>query len=466
MPLHAVKIIFGVPIVTVLEEDAQEEDDPQEPPRARRRTANGRAAKPRKIKKAAFSVWINSCDRLTIRDQVFRPLERVPNDEINLWPGFAWNEVDLESSRAFSTPDYDLRAFLEYVWNVIASQSMKTFDYIVDWFAFIMAHPDRQTLTAPILVGPEGVGKTLIGQVFGQYLGKAYCNVVGPTTVLERFNQILMGKTMIHLDEIDHLSIEETSRLKGMVTGLEKTIEYKGIDVFKVEIPSNIFITSNNVTRQILYVGPNARRWAFMKCTDYPRILTKEYFISAYDWLEIEIPSKRGCKCFLSWLQRTRVPRVREARTTQNPRTAMLVAQKLATMPIEHLYFHECIRLGCVRRNYSVLEMSDPNNYRIAWSPNDGLEIDMNLFHDLFVLWCEHKKCKPSPIMAFNQLIKDVLGDQMVIAANALRATSVLRFPPLEICKKRFEEFYHFSTSDLVDSESLNWSHLPAQIAL
>jgi hypothetical protein len=475
MTVQACSILFGVPLVE-LSSGAPEggaaaaagaggdDEAPRSPPRGRRRTAAPK--KPKITKTTPWQIWVTSTDRLEIREEIFHPetpshFNMTPNDVLNLWRGFAYTDEELVLCKNYSLNGYNLVSFLEHVYNVTCSHDMEIYNYLMDWFAFIMTFPWKMTLTCPILVGDEGVGKTMVARAFGNYLGAAYVQVTGVEPILGRFNSIMMGKLLVQLDEIDHLTDGQTETLKHRCSEMEKTIEYKNVDSFTIDLPTNLLITSNNTVSQILKVGPNARRWALIKCTNYKSVLTKAYFVRAFDWLDLE-GAKRGSKSFIAYLKTRDVSGMR---TTTTPRTPMLMAQKMASMPQEHLFLHECVHMGCVRKIYYSME-APPEATRIRWE-GDGLDIDLNVFHDCFVLWCEHRKTKSSNVVVFSNLMALILEELYVMTTDPVHLSMKLRLPPARVVMAKFQQYYGLPEDDSYFnnvSEPMVWKPLPFQV--
>jgi hypothetical protein len=72
------------------------------------------------------------------------------------------------------------------------------FNWVFGWFADIFQHPDTKCGTALVLRGPMGVGKTIVGDTFGQLLGAHYVQVADPRYVTGRFNAHLVVRPGDH----------------------------------------------------------------------------------------------------------------------------------------------------------------------------------------------------------------------------------------------------------------------------
>jgi len=82
-----------------------------------------------------------------------------------------------------------------------------------------------------------GVGKTIVGETFGQLLGLHYVQVADPRYVSGRFNADLVRCVIFHCDEAFWAGDRAAEgKTKDLVTGKRHPIELKGFEVFSSPI--------------------------------------------------------------------------------------------------------------------------------------------------------------------------------------------------------------------------------------
>ena len=383
---------------------------------------------------------------------MYRPLLEMRDRPtvLNTWRGFAWplercqevfkagHTVEKDGS-SFSTQDW-----FELIWNVICSQSVPAFKYLLEWFSFVLHKPDKQTQTCPFLVGPEGCGKTTLFRAFGKVLGPHAVQVTGTEAVLGKFTGLLMSKSFVQMDEVNYVSQADTEILQGLVTELSKRIETKYIDAATVDLPTNIAITSNNSSSSILSLNPNARRFALLECTRFSAKLTPSYWDLVYKWVDLDGMAK-GSMCFCGFLSlMPRPPRD----VTRIPETELLARQKLDKMCNVHLFLYECFRAERVRTDYTArcwsrAQGADPPRYNpdyldeavLKWDP-DGLQVVEGILFQSYRDWCHQIQRKSLPVTQFESLVFEILG--VVKEPDS----TMFRFPPVSACRRLFDAKY------------------------
>jgi hypothetical protein len=95
--------------------------------------------------------------------------------------------------------------------------------------------------------GPQGVGKTIVGEEIGKLLGVHYQSVSDERFVIGRFNAHLANCILLQLEEAtwggDHGA---AGKLKDLITGTHQLIEYKGKEPVRVRSYVRVHVTSNN----------------------------------------------------------------------------------------------------------------------------------------------------------------------------------------------------------------------------
>jgi hypothetical protein len=181
-----------------------------------------------------------------------------------------------------------------------------------------------------------GVGKTIVGDTFGQLLGAHYVQVADPRFVTGRFNAHLVSCLLFHLDEAfwagDHVA---EGKLKDLITGKRHPIELKGYEVFFVPNYVRVFINGN--ADWIVPAGVDERRMATLDVGEdhkqdipYFRAIAGELSQGGYARLLYELLNFDLSNVDLRLI----------------PRTEALLEQKIASLSAERGWWVDILKRG------------------------------------------------------------------------------------------------------------------------
>ena len=178
--------------------------------------------------------WLTSPRRRQYIGITFAP-DGAPEGYYNLWRGFA---VEPRPG--------DCSLFKEHLFENICSGNADLYDWVWGWLAHLVQRPGQKAGTALASRGPQGVGKTKLGEVMGSLLGDSYISVSDPRYISGRFNGHLARCLLLHADEGfwagDRVA---ESRIKDLVTGSHHLIELKGKEPFRVRNLCRLLVTGN-----------------------------------------------------------------------------------------------------------------------------------------------------------------------------------------------------------------------------
>lgn len=191
-------------------------------------------AEGKKVPKAA--IWLANPRRRTYKSLDFIPGEEDTSPILNLWTGWA-----LQPSEEGSC-----QAWVDLLYHTICGGKDDTYNWMMHWFANIVREPTRKSLTAPVLIGRQGAGKSLLIGYFGKLLGPAYVTVTNEEHIYGRFNKHLATALLLHSEEAlyggdrKHRGI-----IKSLITDEFRIFEQKGIDAKTVRNHVRLVLTSN-----------------------------------------------------------------------------------------------------------------------------------------------------------------------------------------------------------------------------
>lgn len=191
---------------------------------------------PKKLGKA--DLWLANPRRRSYRSLDFLPGQEDTGQVLNLWTGWA---TDAKKGGS-------CKAWLDLLYYTICGQHDDTYSWMLHWFANIVREPMNKSLTAPVVIGMQGAGKSLLFGYFGEILGPAYTVITNEEHIYGRFNQHLGTTLLLHSEEAlyggerKHKGI-----LKSLITDNYRMFEPKGINAKQIKNHLRLVLTSNDI---------------------------------------------------------------------------------------------------------------------------------------------------------------------------------------------------------------------------
>ena len=158
---------------------------------------------------------------------------------------------DFKRSKVVDVSKIEL--YLNHIREVIARGQELVYEYILNWFAFILQKPADKTEVALVITGKEGTGKNVFTNVLCKLLGRyANPNLTNISHIVGRFNGALEDKKLIVCNELSSADTNKylnSDALKSVITDKTVNIETKGIDSRLRENVVNLILVSNHQTR-------------------------------------------------------------------------------------------------------------------------------------------------------------------------------------------------------------------------
>jgi hypothetical protein len=165
-------------------------------------------------------------------------------------PGYK-NNFEGWAFRPIATPNYGLIAlYLEHIRRCICGGDEAVYAYVMKWIAFIVQHPGLKTLTALVLIGPQGSGKNLFtNQIAAITAPYSERNIDDINDIVSRFNGVLENVVLAICNEMKsdkRHKLVDTNKLKSAITEREVRVERKFKDKVTIENVANFVFLSNN----------------------------------------------------------------------------------------------------------------------------------------------------------------------------------------------------------------------------
>lgn len=107
----------------------------------------------------------------------------------------------------------------------------REYEYLLDWFAHMVQHPDKKPGVALVLRGKKGWGKSVLFQRIAQKLGVNAITIGNNTQLTGRFNSHLRRKLLVVVEESFYSAHHrEEGVLKHLISDESTTYEAKGLE--------------------------------------------------------------------------------------------------------------------------------------------------------------------------------------------------------------------------------------------
>ena len=137
----------------------------------------------------------------------------------------------------------------DYMKNILCSGRQDCYDFLLKWLAN-MARGNKNN-SCLYLKGAQGTGKSTLFQFLSKYvIGQSLCLETGSDPIRTKFNEILGGKLLVSIEELENFSRSEwesiSSTLKRMITSDRIVLQDKGTKSHEENNYNNYMLCSNN----------------------------------------------------------------------------------------------------------------------------------------------------------------------------------------------------------------------------
>jgi Family of unknown function (DUF5906) len=259
---------------------------------------------------------------------IFDPSPRAPKDYgpgrdvLNLWKGFGVKAIKGDCSK-----------FLLHLMTVVCNGDEECFNYLVNWMAKAVQHPELQGEVAVVLYGKKGTGKSIFGRAFNRLFGSHSMIIQNAKHLTGNFNEHLQCTVALFVEEApfagDHTC---QSVLKSLVTDATFVSEAKYKKAVEADNHLHIIMASNE--SHVVYASDDERRYFALKVSD-EKIGDFDYFGAIQNELD-----NGGYEALLYHLQNVDL---KDFNVRKIPQTEGLYEQKLESLPLEQKWLCEVL---------------------------------------------------------------------------------------------------------------------------
>lgn len=168
--------------------------------------------------------------------------ELCPPQNYNLFDGFDCTKLPKDINGSYDK--------ILYHFKVVANYDENLYEYLLNYFAWIIKKPNKKTGVCLLVRGEQGTGKTTLCEtLMRKLLGKKYVyDTSDIDKIVGKFNGNIAGKFMVCLNEASGKDLYAVmDKIKDMITREYATIEFKGVDPIEVMDYINYCLTTNNL---------------------------------------------------------------------------------------------------------------------------------------------------------------------------------------------------------------------------
>ncbi len=203
-----------------------------------------------------FKVWKRWKTIRVYKGTVFEPTSIANPNYYNTFVGYDIKGTDELPSAGLAKP------FTNHIFETWARKNQDYYDYIINWFAFVIQKPGHRTNVALCVHGKKGLGKTVIlDRIIGRIIGASYYCKMGVDNLLDNFNAIMSNKLLCFVDEMS--VVKETKKndtLKMLITDDTRVHNEKFRSKKIMQNSLNLFFASNH--SNMVNAEEDSRRYA------------------------------------------------------------------------------------------------------------------------------------------------------------------------------------------------------------
>ena len=212
-------------------------------------------------------LWIDHPARRSFHKVVFMPGMPTPDGYYNMWKGFSVAPIP---------GDWSLLRV--HILDVICDGNASCAEYLLNWLAFAIQHPDRLPEVAVVMKGERGTGKGKLAHYFSLLFGEHSLQITQSKHLIGNFNAHLRNCVFLFVDEALWAGDRQGENvLKALITESTIQIESKGVNACTAPNRLHIMMASNN--DWVVPAGNKERRYFVLQVSD-KHIQDHAYFAS------------------------------------------------------------------------------------------------------------------------------------------------------------------------------------------
>lgn len=160
---------------------------------------------------------------------------------------------------AASVDEQAVKLFKRHLGLLVGEDNVDT---LLCWVAHNIQKPGVKISWTPLIQGPQGIGKTSLGNILGAIMGRHNVSVISTTDVNSQFTGWAANSCIGIFEELrmtGHNRAEVPEKLKTHLTDPWVSITKKGVDPVQVPNPTNYIAFTNH--KDAVRIDKDDRRW-------------------------------------------------------------------------------------------------------------------------------------------------------------------------------------------------------------
>jgi hypothetical protein len=192
---------------------------------------------------------------------------------LNLWDGYRTNPKA-----------GDVKIFLDHM-DYLFGDDVVAKNHMLDLMAHYIQHPDIKVLHAPLIIGDEGIGKSVLGAIVQGILGPGNVKAIDNSELKSQYTDWLRNTAVVVVEELMTLGRREImNTLKPLITQREARIHRKYVATVTMLNRVNFIFFSNYIDAAKLDKG-DRRYFVFISIAE-PR--DPSYYDTLFNFIESE----------------------------------------------------------------------------------------------------------------------------------------------------------------------------------
>lgn len=225
--------------------------------------------------------WFEHPQRRSYKSIVFLPGQEVADDIYNLWRGFAYE----------AKPGGTCDTFLDLMRQSICDNNEELYEYLLNWMAMAVQHPDQPGHTAIVMRSGQGTGKGTFAKTFYKLFGRHGKQITNALHLTGHFNAhlrdcvVLFADEAVAADDRNHEAV-----LKTIITEEDMAMTPKGKEMTVEKNYLHVIMASNS--KWVVPTGYDDRRFVVLDVNEdhkadaaYWNRLNKELVNGGYEAL-------------------------------------------------------------------------------------------------------------------------------------------------------------------------------------
>jgi hypothetical protein len=292
-------------------------------------------------------------------------------DKLNLCPRLKFKpSIFTYSDKTNKQIDF-IKNFLK---EILCSNKQDSYDFLLKWLSNMVK--GNKNTSCLYLKGVQGTGKSSLFYFLSNHvLGKNLCLETGSDPIRTKFNEILGGKLLVNIEELENFSRNEwesiSSTLKRMITSNSITLQNKCTKAYETTNINNYILCSNNDAIK----DDDGRRYFILDISTKKKD-NHDYYNSLYKCMNDEVG-----EAFYNYLLTIDTENF-------NPQSFPMTNNKLDSLSkrLDNVY-------KFVKEEYIL------NNYK--------LDISLTEMYSYYKIYCRNNLIKPVPKEDFNRKLSE-----------------------------------------------------------